>query len=357
MILSINPGSSSLKFKLFRYDLVKIREGFFDIGKGDIKNHTDATREMIKKIPESEIADIKQICVRIVHGGNRFFRPAYVNKENIIEIEKYNDLAPLHNPPSIEVIKYIIEKLNKNKIFGVFDTSFFALLPEISTTYAIPYKICQKDKIRRFGFHGISHQYVLNKVDPGHRNRVISIHLGAGSSIAAIDRGMPKDTSMGFTPDEGLIMQTRSGDLDPGLVLYLVKKFGYAEAKKIIETESGIQGISGINKGFHEIIVAAGEKVSDNIYISDNEISIETRRRAKLALNIFIVKIKKYVGAYTALMGGVDVIAFTGKVGFNSRYIRHKSLAGLEFLGKYIVDVVDPDEELAMAKEIINLGL
>ena len=357
MILSVNPGSSSLKFKLFRHDLVPTKEGSFDIGKNNIKTHRDAVNEMLKKISASELADIKQICVRIVHGGDLFLGPCLVSSENLPKIEKYNDLAPLHNPSAVEVIKILHNKLSKNKLYCIFDTSFFALLPEVGSTYALPYKICEKEKIRRYGFHGISHQYVLGKVDPGHKNRLISIHLGAGCSVAAIDRGRPIDTSMGFTPTEGLVMLTRSGDLDPGLVLYMVKQFGYERAKEIIEKKSGLLGISGMKGGFLDLIVAAGEKVNDKNYLPDNTFSAENTLRAKLALKVFVSKIKKYIGAYAALMGGVDIIAFTGKVGFNSKYLRDASLQGLKFLDVKMIDLVAPDEELAMAKEIITMGL
>lgn len=355
MILTINPGSSSLKYKLFD-DSAKevILDDDITVDGGNVRNHIDACDTMLTKIGP-RIDSVKKIGIRVVHGGDKFNKPTLINDDVIKEIDRLSELAPLHNPPAVLIIKELKNKLPNIPVISIFDTSFFSTLPEWSKTYAIPTEISKKYGIHRFGFHGISHNFVLEKVDPKKEQRLISIHLGAGCSICAIEKGKPLDTSMGFTPDEGLIMMTRSGDIDPGLLLFLVDKLGIRETKDIIEKKSGLQGMTNSEMNVYDIIVAAGEKVSDGAYKNDGEVSLDIRNNAKMALKIFSIKIKKYIGAYSALMNGVDTIAFTGKVGFYSEFIRDESLLGLEYLKIKNVCTVKPDEELAMAKEIINM--
>ena len=354
MILSINPGSSSLKYKLFDSSFNQIKVGAYDISKkGNTKNIKIAVLKMIEELSD-QIDEIKKIGIRVVHGGNNYNKPTIISKKVISEIKENVHLAPLHNPASLQTIKIIKKRFNNLPIMAVFDTTFFHDLPRHAKTYPIPYEISQKFNISRLGFHGISHKYTLLEVDPKNMYKVITIHLGSGCSVTAINKGKVIDTSMGFTPIEGLTMQTRSGDIDPGIVLFLVKKIGFKKTKKIIEEHSGLSGLTGTDGNMLDILFLAGEKIEAENYKSKNYTSTEKREQAKLALKIYTNKIKKYIGAYTAIMGGIDIIAFTGKIGANSSVIQNIIMADLKFLNYTQIKEVLPNEELAIAKEIEN---
>ncbi|MCL5072175.1 MAG: acetate kinase, partial [Actinobacteria bacterium] len=226
MILSINPGSSSLKYKLFDDSVDELILGDDIVIDGtEIKSHTDASNKMLENIG-SRINFIKMIGIRVVHGGPKYSEPIIIDPDVISEIEKYSQFAPIHNPFALEIIKLLDKKsLTGVLLFAVFDTGYFNLISEENHSYALP-EIEGDIKIRRYGFHGISHRYAQKIADKENQKKVISIHLGAGCSVTAINCGKVVKTSMGMTPMEGLIMQTRSGDLDPGLLIYLVEKFG-----------------------------------------------------------------------------------------------------------------------------------
>lgn len=342
MILVINPGSSSIKFKLFGTEMSEIMTDDIDFVGKNVKP------PLLKFLKEVNVKDqISKIGIRVVHGGGKYRKPTLITKEVLSDIKKFSIFAPLHNPLAYNIIRLMKRCLPKTDMYAVFDTAYFVDLPQESSLYAIPRKISERNKIKRYGFHGISHKYALEKVDLGRESKVITIHLGSGCSISAINKGKVIQTSMGLTPVSGLIMQARSGDLDPGLVLYLVKLFGYRKAKEIIENGSGLLGLYKKTGSIRQILIDAGIKVK-----GENDIKKQKDPEAVMTLLMFVNRIKEYIGSYSALMGGVDIIAFTGKVGFLSEPIREMSTGGLEFLGFKRIAVVEPNEELAIAREI-----
>ena len=349
MILSINPGSSSLKYKLFDSSLNVVSEDSFDIG-SESEDFNFAIEKMFKYI-ESNFAEIEKIAVRVVHGGPNYSDTIQINDEVLSEIEKYSSLAPLHNPPALNVIKNLMQKFDQEKIYAVFDTGYFSSLPEEASKYAIG-DVQTPVTIKRYGFHGISHKFMQEEVDSDNSKKIITIHLGAGCSISAIDMGKVVATSMGLTPDEGLVMQTRSGDLDPGLILYLVSQIGLEETKELIEKKSGLAGMTGTTGSMTDVLLLADEEVTGADYDLKIEKTEELSQKAKLALNVYVNKIKQYIGAYSALMGGVDEIVFSGQIGSKSKVIRDKVMSKMEFLGNIEIKIVEADEELAMAKLI-----
>ena len=330
MILILNAGSSSLKFKLYDNQLTEIKANKFTVER---QNFDTAIEKILSELGENK-NQIEKIGYRIVHGGNSNKDIYPVNIETMNVINQFAPMAPHHNPAAIKVIKSLIEKLPSSEHFVVFDTSFFAELPLVSKTYAIDRDIANKYQIHRYGFHGISHQSMVEEVDNDCEKKLITLHLGAGCSISAIDKGKPIDTSMGFTPIEGLVMQTRSGDIDPEIVLFLSEKIGTDKTKELIEHNSGLAGLSGKSGDMLELLSSDDEK-------------------SKLAIEIFCYRAKKYIGSYTAALGGVDEIVFSGEIGFGSEFIREKILFGLDFLG-CAIKTVKPDEELAIAKKIIS---
>ena len=276
--------------------------------------------------------EITKTGYRVVHGGDKSEEVMPITLPVIKIIEEFAPLAPHHNPPAIEAIRLLINKLPLSQHFAAFDTAFFKDLPIVAKTYPIDQNIAETFGIKRYGFHGISHHSMLENTDVTHENKIITIHLGAGSSISAIDRGKPIDTSMGFTPMEGLPMQVRSGDIDPEIVLFLTEKIGLKKTRDSIENHSGLAGVSGMSGDMLELL-ESGDEMS------------------KLAIDILCYRAKKYIGAYAAALGGVDIVAFSGEIGFGSALIRKKITSGLEYLD-FQIKLVKPDEELAIAKKL-----
>jgi acetate kinase len=351
-ILVINCGSSSLKYKLF--DMASGKElcsGLVDrIGlagseiihkKGSekhnfsivIKNHDQAVKAMVEKIMDKKVGAIKSlkeidaIGHRVVHGGEMFSEPAVIDDRIMAEVKKCAKLAPLHNPANIKGIDACTHFFGKKMLqVAVFDTAFHQSMPEKAYLYGIPYGFYKKYNIRRYGFHGTSHQYVMMRLGEiiGKKSlkglKVITCHLGNGASITAIKDGKSVDTSMGFTPLEGLVMGTRCGDIDPSIVTFLMKneKMDAAALDKLLNKESGVLGISGISSDMRDIEKAAFGK---------------NNKRAQTALDIYHYRIIKYIGAYAAAMNGVDYIVFTGGVGENGWETREEIMNGLKYLG------------------------
>jgi acetate kinase len=305
---------------------------------------------------ENKVASISKIGIRIVHGGPKYKKPTLIDEDVVNEIEKYSQFAPIHNPLSLLIIDVLKELLTDIPLFGIFDTGYFIDMPEESITYALP-KVDDDIEIRRYGFHGISHQFTQKKADPNNSKKVISVHLGAGCSITAIDCGQVINTSMGMTPLEGLIMQTRSGDIDPGIILYLAERNGVSKTYELIKNKSGLAGLTGTDGAMLTVLSLAGEKIEGVDYKSNISLNEETKEKATLALKVYVSKIKEYIGAYAALMNGVDIIAFTGRIGAESSVIRERVMGQMNYLGNVEVTTVKPDEELAMVKEIINYKL
>ncbi len=335
MILVLNCGSQSVKWKLFDKKLNLISQG-----RKEFFNPDQAKQVLIQELRQLKESEIDLVGHRVVHGG-KYRSPKLITKPVISEIKKFSKVAPLHNPFELLGISVAKNVLTKVKHFAVFDTEFFKELPKKAYTYPLPEKITRSYPfIKRYGFHGISHKYltfkasqILNLKNPN----LITLHLGGGASITAIKKGKPIDTSMGFTPMEGLIMTTRTGDIDPGIIFYLLNQ-GYSTKKLYhwLNFESGIKGISGISE-FKKLLKSKTQK-------------------SKLALNCFVYKIQKYISAYYGVLNGrLDAIVFSGTIGYRSKKLRNMILNRLSFLKNAKVLVIQTDEEYQIAKEILNL--
>ena len=365
-ILVVNGGSSSFKFSLFE---TPCSLGFNaePIWKKTVefKNTGDDRKTAIKEALLEVPPDIDLIGHRIVHGGNLFHKPTIITSDVKAAIQKLSRLAPLHNPINLEGI-YIAESIfPKAKQIGIFDTAFHATMPEVAWTYPGPWE-WRDEGIRRYGFHGISHQYCTEKVQDLLKStpeKLISCHLGNGSSCAAVLNGKVIDTTMGFTPMEGLMMGTRSGTVDPGIIIYLQreKKYTAHEVDHCLNNESGLLGIGG---SFDMREIVARIKKADP--------------RAKLAFDIYVYRLKQAIGALTASMDGLDTLCFTGGIGENSADTRQETTDGLNYFGikidhnknlnvnqdaeisssdsKIKVFVIHDREDWLIAKECLNLN-
>jgi len=290
------------------------------------------------------IRDVDAVGHRVVHGGERFRTSVLVTPEVLEEIEDMIELAPLHNPANIRGIEAVRALLGDVPQAAVFDTAFHHTLPDRAFLYALPYTLYRRYRIRRYGFHGTSHRYVAYSYRQitgrsKEETNVISLHLGNGASACAIQQGHSVDTSMGFTPLEGLVMGTRSGDLDPAILDFVAHKEGLSDAgiQTLLNKQSGLLGISGITHDMRELLAEAEE--------NDD-------RRAWLAIEIFAYRARKYIGAYLAAMGGADAILFTGGIGENSAYIRNLVLTGLEWAGVRLDERANQSIQAGMAGHI-----
>lgn len=353
-ILVINSGSSSIKYKLFDMPEEKIiAKGLLEkIGEEDsnftqksekgavqlkknIPNHENGIELILAMLADKErgvvnsIEEIAGVGHRVVHGGEEFTASVMITSQVIEKIQKYADLAPLHNPPNLMGIIACKKSLPLATQVASFDTAFHHSLPPQAYLYPIPYEMYKKYEIRKYGFHGTSHLHVAKRAASLLNNpeaNVITCHLGNGCSIAAIEKGFSVDTSMGFTPLEGLVMGTRCGDIDPAITFYLIRK-GYSadELNILLNKKSGLLGISGISNDMRNLLVAR-EKGEE---------------RAKIAIDIFCYRLKKYIGSYLAILGKTDAIVFTGGIGENNFQVRFESLKGLEQLGIEIDEQVN----------------
>lgn len=350
-VLVINCGSSSLKYQLI--DMVNeeaLAQGLVErigiegsvltqkvegkdkyIVKEEMKDHKDAIRLVLEALVDENngviksMDEISAVGHRVVHGGEKYKESVVINDEVKANIEECFKLAPLHNPANMIGIKACEELMPNTPMVAVFDTAFHGAMPEDAYLYALPYELYEKDGIRKYGFHGTSHKYVSQTcAEVMGRDikdlKIITCHLGNGASLCAVKNGVSVDTSMGFTPLEGVAMGTRCGNIDPAIVTFLMKEEGLSvdEVNDLLNKKSGVLGISGISSDFRDIEDAAFNKGN---------------RRAQLALRIFEYKIRTTIGAYAAAMGGVDAIVFTAGVGENGPETREKCLEGLEFLG------------------------
>ena len=345
LIFALNCGSSSLKCAVVDSDR---RSHVLDVRveKLDPTNLAAAVDDALRRLREesAERRSPDGIVHRIVHGGERFLHATRINDGVLSEIEQLSKLAPLHNPPALAAVRQARTAYPQVPHVAVFDTAFHATLPTHAREYALPGDLRERFGIRRYGFHGISHAHVMHAVAtqlslPVEKLRIVSCHLGNGASVAAIEHGRSVDTSMGMTPLEGLVMGTRAGDLDPGIVLELVRSGSYRDEQldALLNRQSGMAGMTGTND-MREIERRAAHGDED----------------CRRALALYTYRVRKYIGAYAAIMGGVDAIAFTGGVGENSATIRQACLERLEFLGATVV-VVRADEELEMALEAAAL--
>ena len=392
-VLVINCGSSSLKYQLIdsRSEEVLAAGLCERIGIDGRMTHTPSSGNTVVKndpLPDhgaaiqavlsaltdkahgviSSLGEIGAVGHRLVHGGEKFAASVIINDEVIAEVEACNDLAPLHNPANLIGVRACRQIMPDVPMVGVFDTAFHQTMPPKAYLYGIPHQYYQEHKVRRYGFHGTSHNYVSQRVhhlaelDPDN-SRVIVCHLGNGASVTAVKNGKSVDTSMGLTPLEGLIMGTRSGDLDPGVIEYIAKKehLTLEEVLKVLNKESGVLGLSGVSSDFRDLAEAMEQ---------GNE-------QAAVAVEAFCYRVAKHIGAYTAALNGVDAIVFTAGIGENAAHIRSMICDYLGFLGitideeknavrgketeistpdsKVSVFVIPTNEELAIARETAAL--
>ncbi|MBM7653154.1 acetate kinase [Neobacillus cucumis] len=348
-VIAINAGSSSLKFQLFEMpsedvitkgliERIGLNDSIFNITANgekiqeilDIPDHEVAVKMLLDKLTSlgiiKSLDEIEGIGHRVVHGGETFTDSVLITDEVLTKIEELSELAPLHNPANVTGIKAFKQVLPNVPAVAVFDTAFHQTMPESSFLYSLPYEYYKKYGIRKYGFHGTSHKYVSQRAAellgrPIEQLRLISCHLGNGASIAAIEGGKSIDTSMGFTPLAGVTMGTRSGNIDPALIPYIMEKTNQSveEVLDVLNKKSGMLAVSGFSSDLRDII---GEANKGN-------------ERAELALDVFANRIHKYLGSYAARMYGVDAIIFTAGIGENSDPIRERILKGLEFMGVY----------------------
>ena len=349
-ILVLNCGSSSIKYKLFEMETKEVltQGGIEKIGlpgsflkltlpngekkilEKDIPEHTVGVEFIFQTLTSAEYGAIKSLDEldavghRMVHGGERFSQSVVLNKEVLDAFTACNDLAPLHNPANLKGVNAVSALLPNIPQVGVFDTAFHQTMPAHAYMYAVPYELYEKYGVRRYGFHGTSHRYVSQRVCeylgiPAEGSRIITCHVGNGGSISAVKDGKCIDTTMGLTPLEGLMMGTRSGDIDGGAVTFIMEKEGLNATgiSNLLNKKSGVLGISGVSSDMREVTAAANEG----------------NKQARLALDMYFYRIKKYIGAYAAAMGGVDVILFTGGVGENQSDCREIACSGLEYMG------------------------
>lgn len=357
MILIINPGSSSIKYQLFGLRSKKLFQIKFG-SKDQIKDKAGFQKAASLLLSEfgSYSREIAYVGYRIVHGGSELDDGISASDQVLKSITEYDELAPLHNPPAVYCIEYFKQILTHSKHLCYFDTTFFNNLPQNQVTYPLPQQIINRFKIRRYGFHGISHEFAYYSVKPKKNEKAATIHLGAGCSITAIKNGQPTATSMGFTPLEGLVMQTRSGDIDPGLVIFLVEKLGLKKTKDVLSHSSGLAGLTHTAGDMLDLLYLASEKIEDPNYLPPKDLHRNKSNfaAAQLALMIFCQSIQKYLGGYSTIMGGLDRVIFTGKIGYGSNVIRKRILKNLDFIKIKNIDVVAPNEELAIAQKIVK---
>ncbi len=395
-ILVLNCGSSSIKYQLWDMsqnkcyatgvaEKVGLKGSFVKLEKdnnqqvrfdGEIIDHQMGIEYILGILISKKhglinsLNELDAVGHRVAHGGESFKKSAFIDNNVLNKIESCSELAPLHNPANLKGINAISQLIPGIKQVAVFDTAFHQTMPEDAYMYAIPYSLYNKYKIRRYGFHGTSHSYISKKacetlnVDINNQ-KIITCHLGNGASMCAIKNGKSIDTSMGFTPVEGLIMGTRSGDLDIGVVNYIMDKeeLELSSVNTIFNKQSGMMGISGVSSDMREIQTAAWE---------------DKNERAQLALNMYYYRIKKYIGAYTAVLGGIDTLIFSGGIGENGPVMRQKTCEDLAYLGikidaeknestfgveqiisttdsKVTVIVVPTNEELVIAEDTFEI--
>lgn len=366
-ILVLNCGSSSIKYKLFEMKSKEViaqgaiekigLQGSFlkltlpngekKIIEEPIAEHTKGVEFILKALVNAEygalksLDEINAVGHRMVHGGEKFSESVLLTDEVLKVFEECNDLAPLHNPANLKGVNAISAMLPNVPQIGVFDTAFHQTMPDYAYLYGIPYELYEKYGIRRYGFHGTSHRYVSKRVCDFlgvkyEDQKIITCHIGNGGSVAAIKDGKCLDTSMGLTPLEGLMMGTRCGDIDAGAVTFLMEKenLSIKEVSDLLNKESGVLGVSGVSSDMRELLAACDEG----------------HERAILSEKMYYHRIKKYIGAYAAILGGVDIIVFTGGVGENQMEMRRDVCRGLEFMG---VDLNFELNEKIRSKEIV----
>ena len=391
-ILVVNAGSSSLKYQLIEMDNESViakgvcerigQENSVLVHKGKeeariesaMPTHKEAIMLVLDALVDKNhgviesMDDIAAVGHRVLHSGEAFNESVLITDETLATIESLIDLGPLHMPANIMGIKACREVMPSAPMVAVFDTTFHSSMPDYAYMYAIPYEDYKKYKIRKYGFHGTSHLFIAgeaNKLLNKPESKVVICHLGNGASVSAVKNGKCIDTSMGLTPLEGLVMGTRSGDIDPAVIEFLMDKTGMDihQATNYLNKKSGVLGISGVGSDFRDLCAA---------YEAGND-------RARLAIDMFSYRVKKYIGSYAAALGGLDCVVFTGGIGEHTEIVREKVMSGLEFLGidfdfdknnhvergavtelnkpesKVKVYIIPTNEELVIARETLRL--
>ena len=367
-VLVINCGSSSLKYQLINSDTeTVIAKGLCErigidgrltyqkagldkeITEAAMPTHKQAIQLVLDALVNEKTGAIKSLSEidavghRVVHGGEKFASSTLLTDEVLKVVEECNDLAPLHNPANLIGIRACQELMPNVPMVGVFDTAFHQTMPDVAYMYGLPNEYYEKYKIRRYGFHGTSHSFVSKRVAelvgrPYEDMKIIVCHLGNGASVCAVDHGKSVDTSMGLTPLEGLIMGTRSGDIDPSIIEFIAQKenLSLAEVMNVLNKKSGIAGMSEVSSDFRDLLAA----------------SREGNEKARLAIDAFAYRVAKYIGAYTAAMNGVDAIAFTAGLGENNAMVRGKILSHFGYLGVKVDDA--RNEKAAGVESVIS---
>ena len=367
-VLVINCGSSSLKYQLINSDTeTVIAKGLCErigidgrltyqkagldkeITEAAMPTHKQAIQLVLDALVNEKTGAIKSLSEidavghRVVHGGEKFASSTLLTDEVLKVVEECNDLAPLPNPANLIGIRACQELMPNVPMVGVFDTAFHQTMPDVAYMYGLPYEYYEKYKIRRYGFHGTSHSFVSKRVAelvgrPYEDMKIIVCHLGNGASVCAVDHGKSVDTSMGLTPLEGLIMGTRSGDIDPSIIEFIAQKenLSLAEVMNVLNKKSGIAGMSEVSSDFRDLLAA----------------SREGNEKARLAIDAFAYRVAKYIGAYTAAMNGVDAIAFTAGLGENNAMVRGKILSHFGYLGVKVDDA--RNEKAAGVESVIS---
>jgi acetate kinase len=406
-VLVLNAGSSTLKFQLLRTDQERMARGaderlargqyeriggetIFSIlpaeggavrGTAPLRDHRGAIDHLLtwlasdaSSVPISSIAEIEAVGHRVTHGGERFWRSVRIDDDVVRGIEETIELAPLHNPNNLKGIQAARSALGPGiPQVAVFDTAFHHTLPDHAYLYALPYQWYRRHRVRRYGFHGTSYRYIGYRYRAltsrtREQTKIIALHLGNGCSICAIDAGLSVDTSMGFTPLEGLVMGTRSGDLDPAILDHVASKEGYSspEIEGILNKQSGLLGVSGLTNDMRELLAEEAEHGD---------------RRARLAIDLFAYRARKYIGGYLAAMNGADAVIFAGGIGENASVVRGRICDGLQWMGIVLdqqrnedtvggkegridaegsrveVWVIPTDEELLIARDTVRVVL
>lgn len=334
-ILTVNAGSSSLKVGLHDY---KTLNEINHVHIEKLNDYEKAFATALKLLNIEDKSEIRIVGHRVVHGGTDLIEATLITKPVEKQIANLTHLAPLHNPLNLKAI-LAAKKIFKCPHFAIFDTAFFSTLPTKSKIYGIPYAYYEKDKIQKYGFHGTNHKYVYyescNRIQKSGANGIIC-HLGNGCSISIVQKGKPLDTSMGFTPLDGLIMGTRSGAIDPSIIFHLQKKYGRLNVKNLLENKSGLLGLSGVSNHMRDIYLAAKN---------------DKNPQARIAIDTFCYSVAKYIGFYSQLVEDLDFIAFTGGIGERAGYVRNKAIKMLPGLFCENILVVPANESYQIALE------
>ncbi len=352
MILIFNTGSTSIKAKLYEiHNKQIINVSSFAVSSISSKKKSNFSKAVQKIVISNKLdkKNILKVGYRIVHGGDEGKNNSLIDNKVERLIAKYNYLSPNHNPYALVVIRQSKKLFKKAKHYAFFDTAYFSLMPKSNKTYPLFPFSNNNIEIKKYGFHGLSHQYMYQKL--ADNKKAITIHLGAGSSMSAINKGKPLDTTMGVTPLGGLVMLTRAGDIDPGIVLEMVKKYGHKRSLEILSKKSGLLSITNKTNSMLDILYQAFGYIDEDLSLLSKNLPTDQDSTvlANVAINRFIRSIQKYICEYYLLLNGCDYLIFSGKIGYGSKKIRSLVVKDIKFLDIKNIEIVETDEESLMA--------